>query len=335
MATPPPKHRFELNCFKTKDGFDCADLSFKAIKITSPQGLDYRQIRELLQGIDAIWYAEGDQIFLVGSEREIVSRFNETDYKILSARSVTYNEILTQRQTILRFMVYRAIDRMMRQHGFLPSIGGQHRTYYPYSDGPKEQEGGIQLTHSLQRDEFKVIVKNGLIFDLDLSPKGRALLWIDTKLFTFVCFNQAVLETGEPIYLMCENAKVCISSGYESLLEGGFIVEEDENLPTLPCVLLDKIQAMAVRSKARDKIVHVPTKCAYTTVNTHELKELGIYEWWYRLAIPPTEKRYEVTRQLIDLFVEQADTLIIPFPDKQEVAFNLQPISMEVQMRID
>lgn len=334
MTDPVPSHRFELNCYMTQDGFDLANVSFKGITFNQPEDFSYGQLRNLLRHTDTIWYAEGDQIYLVGSEGEIISSLQEAGFSGLSARAVPYDEMLTTRENILRFVIYAALDRLMHQKKFLPSIGGQGRAYYPQFASIEDQE--VELTYTLSSENCTVISKNGLVFHLDLSSVGRALLWIDTKLFTFVKHHEDHLETGEPVYLMCANPADCVASGHQSLLDGAFVIDlrEDDDLLILPCVSEDMADTLIVRSKSREQIVQIPETCAYTTNNTRELKELGVYNWWRPKAIPPTESRYNITQLLINLISEDSNQIIILLPGDQKVIFDLQPISLKVQMDI-
>lgn len=175
-----------------------------------------------------------------------------------------------------------------------------------------------------------------MVFHLDLSSVGRGLLWIDTKLFTFVNDRETSLETGEPVYLMCANFTSCVASGHQALLEGSFVVDlrEDDKLLVLPCVTPDIADTLIVRSKSKGQIVQIPAACAYTTNNTRELKELGVYDWWWPKAIPPTPSRYQITQQLIKLIATDSELLAIPLPGDQKIIFKLQSVSLEVAMRV-
>lgn len=334
MTDSVPSHNFELNCYITQDGFDLANINFKAIMFNQFEGFNYGQLRTMLRHLDTIWYAQGNQIFLVGSEVEIIPILQAANYEGLSARAVPYDEMLSHRENILRFIIYAALDRLMRQKNFLPSIGGQSRTYYPQFDSVEDQD--IELTHTVSQESYIVITKSGLEFHLDLSSAGRALLWIDTKLFTFVNHREDPLETGEPVYLMCDDFADCVASEHHALLEGAFVIDlqEDDELSVLPCVSPDTTDTLIVRSKSKEQIVQIPEACAYTTYNTRELKELGVYDWWRPRAIPPMQSRYEITQQLIKLITTDSDQLSISLPGNQKIVFKLQPISQEVSMRI-
>lgn len=334
MSDSPPSHNFELNCYMTQDGFDLANVSFKAIRFNQPEGFNYGQLRDLLRHTDTIWYAQGNQIFLVGHEGEIIPTLQAANYEGLSARAVPYDEMLSRRANILRFIIYMALDRLMQQNNFLPSINRQNRAYYPVFNTIEEQS--VEFTHTLSTASYTVVTKNGLIFDLDFSSAGRALLWIDTKLFTFVSHRNDLLETGKPIYLMCDNFVDCVGSEHHSLLEGSFVIElrEDDELLRLPCVSQDAADTQVVRSKSKEQIVQIPASCAYSTYNPRELKELGVNDWWRPKAIPPTQSRYEITQQLIKLVGEDSNRLVIPLPGEQKIVFTLQPISLKVQMDI-
>jgi hypothetical protein len=331
MSSPPPTHRFELNCFLTQKGFEVSQARFKELQLDPAQDYDYGKFRELLYHTDCIWYMHGKSIYLLGDEREIRAKLADENFKAKSARSVPYSEMLTERESVLRFLLYSALGRLMRERGFMPSISVRRHSYYPYF---KADKNDITVSHSLSRPGFKVIAKNGVVIDLDLSPDGPALLWIDIKLFTFVHFREDSLGPGDLVYLQCENAPQCTLE-CPDLLEGAFVIEdESRDTLTLPCVSSSTSAIVTVKTKSRRRVVQIPNECAYTTVSTFTLKELGIYDWWRPRAILPTQERHKITWQLINLIAQRSDVLLVPLPGDQELAFDLQPITQSVQMRI-
>jgi hypothetical protein len=217
----------------------------------------------------------------------------------------------------------------MRESEFLPSIPSREHSYYPRFD----RKNGICVTHRLSRRNLSIIVKNGVILDLDLSPDGPALLWIDSKLFAFVN-SKSGFRAGEPIYLICKELAKCIPDDYQDLLEGAFALSSDRNnARSLQCALGEVNSTIAVRTKSKHQIMRVPQRCTYTTVNTHKLKALGLYNWWRPRAIPSSRQRYRLTRYLIQMIAQRQSDLTIPLFDDQEIKFSLQPITQGVRMR--
>jgi hypothetical protein len=111
-------------------------------------------------------------------------------------------------------------------------------------------------------------------------------------------------------------------------------LEGNENdLPSLPCIKSNTARTLAVQSKSHEDTIRIPYSCAYTTVDTVTIKELGIYEWWLTQAIPRASNRYALTRKLVRLIMGKADTVLIPLPDNQQIGFDLHPITLNVQVR--
>jgi hypothetical protein len=327
MPDPPPSDRFELNCLLTRAESNFLQVQFKELQLVSEQ--DYGELRDILRHTDSIWYGEEKSVYLLGDTRELKSLLEDSEIETGFTRLIPYEEMLTKRESILRFLFYSALDRLMRRRGFLPSISRQQRSYYPQFDSRE----GFCTTYSMTRPDFRVIAKSGLVFDLDLSPDGPALLWIDTKLFTFVHFSGVSLEPGRPVYLLCNKAAECASTACSPLLEGGFVEDTTESPVVLPCVDADTAVTSTVRSKSRELTALVPYDYIYTTVDTHTVKELRIYDWWRPKAIPSSQERHDITWKLIRLLAQQSGSLRVPLPDDQEVVFDLQPITQRVQMR--
>jgi hypothetical protein len=330
MPNPPPEHNFELNCFFTQPEFNLSGVHFKELQLASGQNYEYGRLRGILRHTDSIWYAQGRSIYLVGQAREIRTVLNANTIETTTVRLVPYTEMLARRESVLRFLLYSAFGRLMRQRGFTSSLSGRQRSYYPLFDSKET----VRVAHKLVKPDFTAVAKNGLVLDLDLSPDGPALLWIDSKLFTFVHFKKPSLESGEPAYLLCDKTAECASQECSSLLEGVFVTEDaNKDLLVLTCAEPEAVTTLIVRSRSREQTVQVPYDYLYTTVSPHELKELGIYDWWRSKAMPRPPERYSTIWQLIRLIAKQAKTLTVPFPGDQRVVFALRPIGARVKMR--
>ena len=329
MAYSPPTYKFELNCFMTQSGSSLTQLQFKDLEIASANTDSYyRTLRGALERATAIWYAHENHIYLIGDERDLREPLKQNGIETGQARLVPYIEMLTKRESILRFLLYSGLDQLMRQRDFLPSISTSGHSYYPKF----EESGGSRVTNWLTNSKFKIAAKNGMVFDLDLSPDGPALLWTDAKLFTFVHTGRNSLEEGEPVYLLCDPLSECDLGQFSYLLDGAFVVGDEIAERVLSCVH-DESDTMRVRSKTGRKVFQVPQRCVYTTADTSTLKELGIYDWWRTHAIPSPEERYQMSKSLLNMVAQGPNVLTIPFPANQSLSFNLHPIVMAVQVR--
>jgi hypothetical protein len=153
------------------------------------------------------------------------------------------------------------------------------------------------------------------------------------KLVTFVRLATP-LASGAPVYVMCDKRQECVAGKYEILREGAFVSEEGhEDISALPCVLANTSDTIVVRTKIGEKLIRIPNGCAYTTVGTKALRELGVYRWWRSKAIPSPEERYATTWQIIDWIGGQRQSLVVPLPNDQKIAFGLQKATLRVQMR--
>lgn len=320
-------HTFELNCFFTSEESRLSNLAFKELKLTSTQ--DYPMLRNALRRTQAIWYALGDRMYLVGDERELRNQLSSSNIDTGAVRLVEYSEMLNLRELALRAILHSALARLMAQNDFRPSIG-RRQAYYPYFDTKDD----IRVTIQMSGEGFTVLIKDGLQFAFDLSPEGRALLWIDVKVFTFVHFEKNEMESGEPVYVFCTNSD-CPTPGCEVLIEGAFLGESDaeDTFSVVPCAS-SIIEPTPITSKAGNDKVLVPYQWVYTTVNTRMLRELGIYDRWREIAIRPAPSRYRVMENLIGLIAKHAESLTIPFPDGQSLTFSLSPIKFTRSMRL-
>ncbi len=341
------RFEFELNCFLTSEDSRLSDIVFKELELISSQ--DYAVLRDLLSGTRALWYAEGNRIYLVGDERELKNRLSDSDIDTGAVRLVQYSEMLNRREPVLRALYHSALAQLMAKNDFRPSIGRRRRSYYPYFDS----KDSIRVTARMSREGFMALIKDGLQFAFDLSPEGRALLWVDVKVFTFIHFESSKLEPGEPIYVFCVNSGSSHAGGAtlsevgslalhledvfpcEVLSEGAFVAESSESgiFSVLPCVSFALEETTPVISKVGHKKVLVPHQWVYTTINTRELRELSIYDVWREIAIRPAPRRYQVMKGLIKLIARDTESLRIPFPDGQELVFSLTPIKFDREMR--
>lgn len=265
---------------------------------------------------------------MVGDEREVRELLKEKGLETGQARLVSHAEMLTKREPILRFLLYSGFDQLMRQRGFLPSISTSGHSYYPSF----EERNGTKVTDRKMNPKFDVITKNGMVFDIDLSPDGPALLWIDSKLFTFIHASDFSFEDGDPVYLLCTQSPKCDLGEFSYLLDGAFVTDDDKE-ELMPACVLNKSNIIRVRSKTGRKVVQVPHDCIYTMADPSTLKELGVYDWWRAKAIPSPERRYVMNKSLVNMISEDPNVLTIPFPGNQNLVFNLQPIVLSVQMR--
>lgn len=335
MTTPPPIHRFELNCFRTQPEFDVSRVQFVAIEMDSRAALGYRELRQLLHGVASVWHADGNHLFAIGPTREIESRLAAKEIEHHTSRPVSFRELLQERETTLRSLLYGALDQFMRSAGFMPSLGSRRHSYYPCFEARED----VTVTHTFLKPGLKVIGKNGVVFDLDLSPEGTALLWIDAKFFAFANGTAIPLETGDPIYLLCTEAHRCVSlTSFETILDGGFITErvssaDGDTSIVLPCASQSGETSVLVRTKSNGQTVLIPRTCAYKTVAAPELKDLGAYEWWRAKAMLPGAQRHELTHTLIGLIAAQSELLTIPLPGDQKIIFDLKPLTMAVRVR--
>ena len=329
MNNSPPTHQFELNCFLTQPGHNLSKIHFKELKLEQKPGLTYGELRDLLHGVGAIWYGMGDSIYLIGDEREFRERLAGSTVKATTAKLIPYHQMRTQREDVLRSLIYGAIDRLMYQRNFLPSISGRQHSYYPFFD---VNDKGVTATHSLERPDCKVVAKHGLIFDLDLSPEGPALLWADTKLFTFVHYKSESVEDDEPVYILCKTALSCMSVEHPVLLSGAFVTTNPDVPPQIP-VCASSGTTTVVRSKIQRRPYSLPQKCLYTTVDIETLKDLNIYDWWRPKAILSSGERYRITWHLLRQLTDGADTFVIPMPDNQQVIFSTSPLNIRVQIK--
>lgn len=329
MADPSPTYKFELNCFMTQAGTGLNQLQFKELKIVTSSPVNYRTLREFLERGSSIWYAHENYIYLVGDEREVRECLKENGVETGQARLASYGEMLAKRESILRFLLYSGLDQLMRQRGFLPSISTSGHSYYPSF----EKRNETKVTDQMKNSNFTVITKNGMVFDIDLSPDGPALLWIDGKLFTFIHTSDDSLEDGDPVYLLCNQSPNCDLGEFRYLLDGAFVTDDDDKEKLLPACVLNKSNIVRVRSKTGRMLIVVPRDCIHTMADTSTLKELGVYNWWRAKAIPTSEERYKISKSLVNMISEDPNVLAIPFPDNQSLVFNLQPIVRPVQMR--
>ena len=286
-------------------------------------------LRDTLRRTQAIWYALGDRIYLVGDERELRNQLSGSNIDTGAVRLVEYSEMLTLRELALRAILHSALARLMAQNDFRPSIGRRRQTYYPYFDAKDD----VRVTIRMSGEGFTALIKDGLQFAFDLSPEGRALLWIDVKVFTFVHFEKSEMEPGEPVYVFCTNPD-CPTPGCEVLAEGAFLEKSDaeESSPVISCAS-SIIEPTPIKSKAGDNKVLVPYRWVYTTVNTRRLRELGIYDRWRETAIRPASSRYQVMQNLIGLVADHTESLVVPFPEGQNLIFSLSPVKFTKEMR--
>lgn len=320
-------HTFELNCFLTFEKSKLSNIDFKELELTSTQ--DYSKLRDALRRTQAIWYALGDRIYLVGDERELRNRLSKRNIETGAARLVEYSEMLNSKELALRAILHSALARLMAQNDFRPSIGRRRRAYYPCFD----TKDGIQVTIRMSGEGFTALIKDGLQFAFDLSPEGRALIWIDVKVFTFVHFEKNEMESGRPVYVFCTNSD-CPTPGCEILREGAFLEESavEDAFSVIPCAS-SMIESTPIASKAGNDKVLVPYQWVYTTVSTRMLRELGIYDRWREIAIRPAPSRYRVMQNLIGLVADRTESLVVPFPEGQSLVFSLSPIKFTREMR--
>ena len=320
-------HTFELNCFVTPDESRLSNIVFKELELTSTQ--DYPVLRDALCRTRAIWYALGDRIYLVGDERELRNQLSSSNIDTSTVRLVEYSEMLSSRELPLRAILHSALARLMARNDFRPSIGRRRRAYYPYFD----TKDGVRATIRMSGEGFTAFVKDGLQFAFDLSPEGRALLWIDVKVFTFVHFEKNEMEPGESVYVFCTNSD-CPRAGCEILTEGAFLeLGTGDAFSAVPCASSME-EPTPIVSKTEHKRILVPYEWVYTTVDTRTLRELGIYDRWREIAIRPAPSRYRVMQDLIGLIAKRGESLNIPFPDEQSLTFSLSPIKFTRSMRL-
>lgn len=320
-------HAFELNCFITPEESRLSNIAFKELKLISTQ--DYPMLRDALRRTQAIWYALGDRIYLVGDERELRNQLSSSNIDTGAVRLVEYSEMLNSREPALRAILHSALARLMAQNDFRPSIGHRRQAYYPYFDTKDD----VRVTIRMSGKGFTALIKDGLQFAFDLSPEGRALLWIDVKVVTFVHLEKNEMESGEPIYVFCTNSD-CPTPGCEVLREGAFLEESDaeDTFSAVSCAS-SIIEPTPIRSKAGKDKVLVPYQWVYTTVNTRMLRELGIYDRWREIAIRPAPGRHQVMQNLIGLVADRTESLVVPFPEGQSLVFSLSPIKFTREMR--
>lgn len=321
-------HTFELNCFLTSEESKLSNIAFKELKLTSTQ--DNPKLRDALRRTEAVWYALANRIYLVGDERELRNHLSSRNIDTGAVRLVGYSEMLNSKELALRAILHAALARLMAQNDFRPSIGRRRHAYYPYFNAKDD----IRVTNRMSGEGFTALIKDGLQFAFNLSPEGRALLWIDLKVFIFVHFEKNEVESGEPVYVFCTNSD-CSTPGCEVLREGAFLEESDaEGAFSVVSCASSMIEPTPIRSKARNDKVLVPYQWVYTTVNTRMLRELGIYDRWREIAIRPAPGRHQVMQNLIGLMAKQAESLIIPFPDGHSLTFSLSPIKFTRSMRL-
>jgi hypothetical protein len=320
-------HTFELNCFMTPDESSLSNIVFKELELTSTQ--NYPVLRDALRRTQAIWYALGDRIYLVGDERELRNQLSSSNIDTGTVRLVEYSEMLNSRERALRAILHSALARLMTQNDFRPSISRRRQAYYPYFDTKDD----VQVTIRMSGKGFTALIKDGLQFAFDLSPEGRALLWIDVKVFTFVHFEKNEMKSGEPVYVFCTNSD-CPSAGCEILTEGAFLeLGTSDAFSVVPCASSMEDPTPIV-SKTEHKRILVPYEWVYTTVDTRTLGELGIYDRWREIAIRPAPSRYRVMQNLIGLIAKRGESLSIPFSDEQSLTFSLSPIKFTRSLRL-
>jgi hypothetical protein len=327
MPELPREFTFELNCFLTSEDSKLSDITFKRLELASKQ--DYGMLRDLLRDTQAIWYALGDKIYLVGDDGELWRRLSNANIEVNNICLVEYSEMLERRELALRAILHSAVAQLMTQNGFRPSIS-RHRSYYPYFD----IKNGVQVTTRMSLAGATVLVKNGLQFALTLSPTGRALIWIDAKLFTFVHFDdESQMKSGEPIYVFCTNPD-CPTPSCKILTEGAFLDRSgtEDAFPAISCAS-SITHPTPVKSKAGNMGVLIPYQWAYTTASTRVLREQGIYDRWRDIAQPSAPNRYRVMYDLVELVADRDESLIVPLPDEQNLIFSLSPIQFTRKMR--
>jgi hypothetical protein len=333
-----PSFEFELNCFLTTDSSRLSRIQFKELRLTSK--LNYPELREVLSGTQAIWYAYGDSIYLVGDERELREKLSSNDIATGTASLVEYAEMFEHRELVLRAVLHSALSRFMMRNDFRPSIGRRSHSYYPYFHSTRND---VQLTTKVVGQGFTALFKDGLQFAFDLSPEGRALLWIDVKAFPFVHLDSPETLGSGPVYIFCINSDYFleVSSTYptdflpvatddaalcEALTQGAFLEESGDVYLDVPCVSFGMEQPAHIVCKAGHKSVQVPYEWVYTTASTRTLRELDIYDRWLGVAMKPAPERYQLMKDLIDLIAQDDESLVIPFPDEQRLVFSLSPI---------
>jgi hypothetical protein len=318
---------FELNCLPISKESRLSDITFKELELISKQ--DYLMLRNALEETEAIWYALENRIYLVGDERELRNQLANNKIETGAVRLVEYSEMLNRKELALRAILHTALARLMAQNEFRPSISSRRQSYYPYFDIRDD----IQVTSRISGEGFTTLIKDGLQFAFDLSPEGRALLWVDVKLFTFVHFEKNEMEPGKSVYIFCANSE-CPTPGCEVLVEGAFLEEldDEETFSEIPCAS-SIIEPTLIRSKAGNRKVLVPYQWVYTTVNTRMLREMGIFDRWREIAIRPAPCRYQVMQDLIGLITDRAESLVVPFPEKQDLVFSLSLIRFTRKIR--
>jgi len=320
-------HTFELNCFITPEESRLSNIAFKELKLISTQ--DYPMLRDVLRRTQAVWYAIGDRIYLVGDERELRNQLSSSNIDSGAVRLVEYSEMLNSRETALRAILHSALTRLMTQNDFRPSIGRRRQAYYPYFDAKDD----VRVTIRMSREGFTALIKDGLQFAFDLSPEARALLWIDVQVFTFVHFEENEIEPGEPVYVFCMNSD-CPTPGCGVLREGAFLEESDvEDTFSVVSCASSITEPTPIRSKAGKDKVLVPYQWVYTTADTRMLRELGIYDRWRETAIRPASSRYQVMQNLIGLVADRTESLVVPFPEGQNLIFSLSPVKFTTEIR--
>jgi hypothetical protein len=77
----------------------------------------------------------------------------------------------------------------------------------------------------------------------------------------------------------------------------------------------------------------VPHEWIYTTVGPKEIKELAIYDRWHGIALRSAPDRYRVMKNLIGLIASERESLVLPFPQEQELAFSLPLVKLNGSVR--